>query len=208
MATKIVRKVYNDLGQADLLAYAANVLRCCESHATLSIALSADLAQLRVSHDELREALSELVNGGRLQLERKNRALAAVYRALSRLVLSIEYQDLGNQAVLEAGLTPMPSGPPAKSGTLDPPRDVRAVNTAVPGEVALTFRLPQPRRVHTNAVEFSLDHGATWQPGVFSRNSRVRLGNLPVRADVQLRVASIGAAGRGGWSDPVTVFVL
>jgi hypothetical protein len=190
MATKIFKQVHRRASQAELFAYAANVLRCCQDHPALDARLQPDVAALAAAHDELREALSAQVNGGRLERDRKNRALAQLRGALNRLAYTVEYHDLGVQTILELGFTP-----------------VVQASTRNAGEVELTFRVADAKRVHTNVVEYSADRGASWQVVEYSRPTRIRLNGLPSQQVLQFRVASIGIGGRGASSEPVTLFV-
>jgi hypothetical protein len=207
MATKILKAVYKGVSQADLLAYAANVLRCCQDQPALDARLQPDVAALAVAHDELREALSAQVNGGRLERDRKNRALAQLRSALNRLAQTVEYFDLGIQTILQLGFTPAAQTSVRNAGRLDPPRDLRGTSTGIGGECELTFRVAEAKRVQTNVVEYSVDRGASWQVVEYSRLTRIRLRGLPSQQVLQFRVASIGSDGRGAWSEPVTLFV-
>ena len=209
MAKFIVRRsTYRELPQDSLASFADNVFTRMSSLPEYQ-PFATEVAQLGQQLEQYKEALSKAVYGGVDRIAVKNEKKQQLLLSLDRIadLLNASYTGVDSW-IVGAGMETM-RGPAGANGLLDAPFDLRAFSRDESGEVILSFNLPNPGRVRNNAIEYSVDGGASWKNGQYSTATRIRLKDLPARQEVKFRVRSLGAAMRQSpWSKPVDVFVV
>lgn len=208
MKMLVLRRVYQQTRQDELATFAENVIQRTTGQADYQ-PLAEALQQLAVCAAAYKDALAAARDRGRMAIAAKNQAQAALLAALDTAADGLDFHAKGDSRyILNAG---MPVRTPRRSlllGDVPPPARFQARTTGRPGEAAVSFRLPEPGMVRSNAVEHSIDGGQTWQNGAYDNRTRFTVANLPARREVLLRARSVGTRGRmSAWTDPVTVFV-
>lgn len=127
---------------------------------------------------------------------------------LTRIGLYVENASDGDAAKIEsAGMEFFYPGSAPPVGLLPAPKALAAVPGAKEGEVKLSFGRVKGSKSYL--VEFTADAAArdNWQQaGVFTR-TRLTVDSLSPGTKYWFRVAAIGTAGQGPWSDPAARIV-
>lgn len=204
---KISRQAYRLAKQANLMAFAENVLaRLRGGNFELPDALVQGLDK---SCNQYRMALAGAVGGGRAAVAAKQTAQNDLLASLDALATALEAQpDLNAQRVIEAGF----ELPPTKAnfnGVLPVPEVFRAGSTGRRGQLRVQLGYVLHRLVHTFALEYSPDDGATWVSGFYQRRRTFVLEGLPSSLKLLLRVRAVGGENRhSAWTEPIAVAVL
>jgi hypothetical protein len=86
-------------------------------------------------------------------------------------------------------------------GDLERPLNLRSTTSAHSGEVQLDWKPVHGAKSYV--AEKSVDGSNDWQLCGHSTRSRMMVTDLPSTTTQWFRIAGIGAAGQGPWSDPV-----
>lgn len=203
----VLRRALINVRQDQLVTLAENVVQRTASVAAYQ-PLAAALAELAARIPTYKEALAAARDRGLTAIAIKNQARAALLAALDAVADGLDLNAGGDPLyVLNAGM-PVRAQRRRNAGEMAPPAGLQARPTGQPGEVLVSFRLPNRAAVQSNAVEHSVDGGQTWKNGAYNSATRFVVSKLPSRQEILLRVRSMGARGReSAWTAPVTVFV-
>lgn len=204
---KVSRQAYRLLRQAELTAYAANVVRSTQDNPEyttlqdISGVLDALLQQYAV-------ALAAARNGGRAETIRKNTLKVQVINQLNIIAAAVDQLAAGDPNVIVGAGFQMALPALRLSGELLPPTVIRLNSTGRTGEIRAFLNDDLPKAVATHSVEFSIDQGGNWQNGTYNSRRNFVIANLPNGRDILLRFRAIGFANRkSDWSEPVKVAV-
>lgn len=209
MLKSVVRKVsYKKLTQSELATFAANVHQRMASRPEYQV-FAADITNLAEKTEAYTQALVEASNRGTDAVALKELAKNNVIGALDRIAFLLDFNFTGQDVwVINAGME-MIRERRKNQNKLEAPYQLRAMSKGVKGEISLQFRLPEPTRVRSNGVEYSLDNGETWHNGTYASRTTVTMSGLPSRQVVQFRVCSLGAFQlKSPFSEPAEAFVL
>jgi hypothetical protein len=158
---------------------------------------------------QYKDALAKAVNRGTDNVAIKEEIKRNLIQTLDRITdqLNLQHNGLeswGINAGMEVQREKMAAG-----ASLQPPSNLQVLSRGIRGEVLLSFKLLEPKRVRTNGVEYSLDKGQTWHNGNYSTGTTIPLKDLPSRQDVMFRVRSLGSyQDKSAWTEAVEAFVL
>lgn len=122
-------------------------------------------------------------------------ALDKVLTALGSYVESVSQGDV--EKILSAGMEIRDEAAPI--GTLPAPENFSASDGDLDGEIDLAWN--RVRGAASYVIQTSAD-ATTWSGDRVSTKSKYVYGGLPVGVKTWFRVAAVGAAGQGPWSNP------
>ncbi len=150
-------------------------------------------------------ALAAAADGGREQTSLKNGARAELSSLLRQLALYVQQASAGNEAaILSSGLGVRKTRQPA--GVLPPPEWVTLRTNNVSGRFHLTCK--PVRNARSYEVEARTSGDAAWTNRASYSSSRMVVEGLTPGVVYTFRVRPIGAAGPGGFSDPVSAMAV
>jgi hypothetical protein len=166
------------------------------------------LAAIAAARTALEEAITAAIDGGRTARAIRSARRAELKQLLDQLAGYVASVAEGNElAILSSGFelkrrsAPLPE-PLAPAG-------LRATGSPHPGRVALDW---QPARgavsYHVEVNRASPDDAAAWELMGVSTKARHTATGLSHGRIHWFRVAAIGTAGMGPWSDPAQAMVL
>jgi hypothetical protein len=135
----------------------------------------------------------------------QNQSEAALDTLATALAGHVDSVAKGDETIiLSAGMTT--KAPAAPVGPLPAPGDVAAAGGDMEGEIDLNW---QPVR---GAASYSIVKSTTgnvgnagdWSPAATGTKSKATVSGLTSGTRYWFRVAAIGSAGQGPWSDPAT----
>lgn len=204
---RIFRGDFQSLRQDELATYAENIITRCAGNPAYS-QIETLIGELQVAVKTYNEALVAARNRGLDTLALRRQSRAVLLGILNRIAHILEFHAPDEVYVINAGMKPV-SKRQMRTTELPSPQAVQVLPTGNRGEVSLLVSVPTPAQVQTNAVEYSPDHGASWQNGTYTKRNRVLLTGLPSGQELLFRVRSIGTRGRvSAWSEAVSQFVL
>lgn len=168
------------------------------------------LDRLQTETEDYNTKLQRARNRGKIEVEQKNIAKAALLLTLDEYALTISAAALRNPSIIiAAGFEYQSSGSHGNRVIeLGPPYGLNVNLGKSSGEVLLSYQLEVPRLVVKNGVEWSDDQGKTWHNGTYFSGKKGIVKNLPIRKDLLLRVRSIGAYDReSDFSIPISTFL-
>ena len=71
------------------------------------------------------------------------------------------------------------------------PVNLQVKRSDQPGELIIKFQNRSPKRILTNAVEYSTDGGMSWKNGTYGNSRGILLSGLPSRQEVLVKVRSL-----------------
>jgi hypothetical protein len=204
----VKRTAYKLLKQDALASFADNVFTRMSTMPEYQ-QFTAAVAVLGEKLNLYKESLAQAVNGGIDRITAKNDRQADVFKALDTIGDALNASYTGSDMwIVNTGME-LQRERSSTSIPLDPPFDLRVTTGGSAGEISLSFRVAERKRILNNAIEYSFDGGTTWKNGKYTSTTRVRLSGLPSRQDMLFRVRSLGSLERqSGWSKPVEVFVV
>jgi hypothetical protein len=208
MSKQIVRRsTYKALTQDALASFADNVFNNMSTLPQYQ-AFASDVDLLGQQLIQYKEALAKAVNGGFDRIAIKNEQRNKLLLMLDKISDLLNNSYTGEESwVISAGMETFRTAT-STTAILEPPFDLRAMAKG-DGNVVITFRLTEPKRVRNNAIEYSLDGGENWKNGSYNTATRITLKGFPSRQDMKIRVRSLGAGDKqSAWSKPVEVFVI
>ena len=207
MRSKITRRVYRTLRQADLMSFAENVLNRTKTNPAYA-ALGPEVQTLETYLRDYTQLLAKARMGSPEDTLAKEYAKKKLREHLDVVASALE-SNAANDAlfIVNAGFTPRAQSQ-RFTGPVEPPRNLRASGTGRRGEIRIGLEDPMPGIVRTHALEFSLDQGASWQNGTYHSKSNFVVTNLPHSPELWIRVCALATRGRKSeWSEPVMVAV-
>lgn len=208
MKATVKKSAYKGLPQFQLASFAKNVI----ASMTAGTEYQSYAGKVQVLQEQtavFEDALSRAFHGGADRIAQKDLAKANVLKTLDLIAKELNYQESEDPTwILNAGFEPSKDAS-RRLGDLQPPTNLKAAPQVISGEVVLTYSVPEPKRVRTNGLEYSLDAGATWNNGTYSTSSVIRIKGLPSRQAVQFRLCSIGSYQRkSSWSEVMEMFLI
>lgn len=164
---------------------------------------SPSLATLEAAVLELRIAIANAINGGKIATtykEQATRKLADVVKAMAGYVGSVAQ---GNAAIaMSAGYELRDRS--TRIGALDTPRSVRATSDALPGQVSLRWSPVRGARIYQiyGYTEGQQLGPMEWRLLQVSSGSRCTIKGLQSCHYHMFRVQAVGVAGAGPMSQP------
>ena len=204
----ILKKAYKALPQTGLISFADNVFKRMSTKPEYQL-FEADITLLGQQLTQYSEALSRAVNRGTDNIALKEEIKALLIQTLDRItdLLNLHHTGLESWGI-NAGMEVMREKATVNSD-LQPPSNLQVVSRGVRGEVILTFKVLESKRVRNNAAEYSVDNGQSWSNGTYSSSSVIHLKGLPARQAILFRVCSIGTYQRkSAWTEAVEAFVV
>ena len=132
-----------------------------------------------------------------------------LYKTLDRITDLLNFHHNGQETwVINAGMDVIREKM-TNLADLQPPTNLQVLSRGIRGEAILTFKVLEPSRVRSNALEYSADNGETWHNGTYSSSTTIRLKGLPSRQALLFRVCSLGTYQRkSSWTEAVEGFVV
>jgi hypothetical protein len=182
----------------DLIAFTRNIVEMMTTNPQYPTP-SPTLATITTSVDALEVAVMESLDGGKLQIARRNAArveLLSLVRQLAAYVTGHCSGDLVN--LLSSGFTAVRA--PSPAGQLPPPQNQRLVNTGMSGQ--LTFRFDRVVNAANYSIESAISGDGPWQDRGLWPNTRVTLDGLTPGKMYWARARANGTAGPSEWGGP------
>ena len=157
--------------------------------------------------NELQTAISEAQNKDRQKIAIKNQKEAILDDLMSKLQSDINTKSGGDPAkIYSAGMEPV--DPRSPIGILGPVEELTLKLGIFPGSVVLKWK-PIKKRLYY-LVEFSfspMGPGDNWQKAGESTKAKIELNDLPSGQTVYFRIATVSTAGKGPYSEGVSIRV-
>jgi hypothetical protein len=145
-------------------------------------------------------------NGGKkdkLDMDAKNLILDNLLR---RLGLYVTLVANGKEEVIHsAGMEPSKEKQPV--GPMTKIFDVKLRTSDVPGVLLVDFKAQEGARCYVIQINISPGNESLWEPKlIIPRSKKLQLTGLVSGTKYGMRVAAVGTAGQGPWSDVVTQY--
>lgn len=200
-------KIKRDLKKKPILdktASGAHVIRACDGNTGLGDVTEA-LAGFTAANEALHAAL-RAVNLARSEAERvtiiQNDAEAEWNRKFEELCAAIESGTKGDSGkILSAGLSIYVRGHKPKLGTLAAPEKFSSKTGVFEGEVRLRWKNVPGRVAYVIEVADVPEGERVWRPAGSTTKCSASIKKLEPGRKYWFRVAALGTAGLGPWSD-------
>lgn len=155
--------------------------------------------------NELQTAISEAQNKDRQKIAVKNQKEATLDDLMSKLQSDINTKSGGDPAkIYSAGMEPV--DPRSPVGILGPVEELTLKLGIFPGSVVLKWK-PIKKRLYY-LVEFCyspIGPGEQWQKAGESTKAKIELDDLPSGQTIYFRIACVSTAGKGPYSEVVSI---
>jgi hypothetical protein len=174
--------------------------------------LESTITKLRLKSEAYTNALIAAQQGGKDRVLIKKIALQEAMYAINHFADGMDFYADGNVPFFTESNLPLQHTRVKHTGLLLPPTNIAGKPTGVSGQVVITFDILESQIKVTNnvGVEWSIDHGMTWNNGQYpSQKSRMVVNGLPSLHKVMIRLRCLGSRNRvSNWSSPIEVHVV
>ncbi|RYZ55802.1 MAG: fibronectin type III domain-containing protein [Sphingobacteriales bacterium] len=198
-----------DIKPLNLVAFGNQVVAQMRAHQDIFLSPPVDLDTLEADLQALQEHEQLLRNraGGHSIRVKRDDMVIKVKASLEYLSYYVMIVAQGEESVISmAGMSVRGKGP-LKYETILAPVNLRVTHTGNSGAVSLRWEPVFNARQY--AIEYCLGEpeAGNWVSGDYSGGCFFLKKNLPVRRQANFRVMSLGAAGKSGWSQVVSINV-
>lgn len=165
-----------------------------------------DLATVTAAVDALDTAYKNAMDGSKSARHQMREADKALHDLVMKLALYVDYTSEGDaDVILSSGFSlrkkPAPIGPMAQ------PENMRVNVTPYSGRLKADW--DRIRGAHSYTVQYTLDPNdpSQWKTYESTTKSRSEVEGLESGQKYWIRVAALGSAGRGPWSEAVSHIV-
>ena len=167
-------------------------------------AIDPDLETVKAAVATLETAYQDAADGGKSKKQIMNDREAELDILIAQLGASVQAISKGNGEIIRsAGFEVRATHGPI--GDLNLPLRLRATTSPHSGEAILDWKPVHGAGAYI--IEKSDDGNTGWQPASHVTGSHATISALTPTSVCWFRVAGIGAAGQGPWSDPVKALI-
>jgi len=208
MKTKVFRRAYQRIRQAELASFATNVLNRTKGEADYAF-IQTDITALEAALQAYQTALAAARNRGMAEVVVKNEAQKALLTVLDRIADAFDLKAELSPALLTGAGFSLQQPPVRFAGQIPVPEVLKVNSTGRKGEIRVQLTDEMPNVVLLHAMEYSQDKGSSWQNGTYHNRNRFIVGGLPAGTDLLFRFKSIGRGdNKSDWSEPLMAGVL
>jgi hypothetical protein len=199
---------FRRLNQAGLATFSSNVVNLMKSNPIFS-SLTAEVTELDKRTEAYSVALTNNVNGGRLQTIEKDKCLKDVLDQLSIMAFLVDVLANGDESVILAAGFSIRKAPTSYT-YLAPPTILKAENEKAPGVAKIEIEKVAGATNYGIEKRIIVDGqpAGAWTNGEYTSSARTIIENLQSNTEYEFRMRAIGNRGLvSDWSTIVSVRV-